>query len=141
MSNTDNDIFMHLSKQSYYTLLSGRWFTTKKLVSEAHWTHVPSADLPATFAQISSDSVKAHVLVSVPNIIYTIPPSSPFYYVTFNVYLGYTPGYLGSFIFNNALIFGAGHYYPRVKKRRPRVKIFITPQRKRRTAPRGYPRH
>jgi hypothetical protein len=62
---------------------------------------------------------------SVPSSIYTIPPSSPVYNVTYvtqtttsdgNVQASYTAGYLGSFVVGvgvGALIYGGtGYYYP-----------------------------
>ncbi len=71
------------------------------------------------------------VSVSVPPVMYTIPPSSPVYNVTYVrvysatpevVYVGYTPGYLGSYVAHGAVVYGTGwhyrpwwdhHYYPR----------------------------
>lgn len=50
-----------------------------------------------------------------------IPPSSPVYNVKFVtvyqatpevVYVGYTPGYLGSYVWNGAVVYGTGWYYP-----------------------------
>src|SRR6185503_3849105 len=47
------------------------------------------------------------VATSVPAVIYSIPPSSPLFYVTYarvygstpdQVYVGYTPGYLGTVV-------------------------------------------
>jgi hypothetical protein len=57
---------------------------------------------------------------SVPAAIYTIPPSSPVYYVTYVraysatpqvVYVGYTPGYLGSYVSHGCVVYGTGWYY------------------------------
>jgi hypothetical protein len=57
----------------------------------------------------------------VPSVIYTIPPSSPLYYVTYvyvygstprYVYVGYLPGYLGSYVDSDGLVvFGTGYPY------------------------------
>ncbi len=62
------------------------------------------------------------VAAEVPAVIYTIPPSSPVYNVTFVrvygstpevVYVGYTPGYFGSYLSNDGVVvFGTGYYYP-----------------------------
>jgi hypothetical protein len=62
------------------------------------------------------------VATSVPAVIYSIPPSSPLYYVTFvrvygstpdNVYVGYTPGYLGTVVCpDNVVVYGTGWDYP-----------------------------
>ena len=60
------------------------------------------------------------VATSVPSVIYSIPPSSPVYNVTFVrvytatptvVYVGYTPGYQGAFIYNGVVVYGTGYYY------------------------------
>lgn len=62
------------------------------------------------------------VATSVPAAIYTIPPSSPLYYVTFvriyaltgdTVYVGYTPGYQGTYIdpATGVVVYGTGYYY------------------------------
>ena len=58
---------------------------------------------------------------SVPVVIYSIPPSSPIYYVTFvrvygaspqYVYVGYTPGYYGTVIApGGVVVYGTGYYY------------------------------
>jgi hypothetical protein len=85
----------------YYLCLQGVWFMS------------PSATGPWTTAN------------SVPKEIYTIPPSSPFYNVTYvtqstapegTVESSYTAGYLGTFIAGAAvgaiLASGTGYYYP-----------------------------
>jgi len=60
------------------------------------------------------------VCVVVPTVIYTIPPSSPVYSVTYVrvysatpevVYVGYTPGYLGSYVAHGCVVYGTGWYY------------------------------
>ncbi|MEH6515433.1 MAG: hypothetical protein V7742_02040 [Halioglobus sp.] len=57
----------------------------------------------------------------VPDEIYTIPPESSLYYVTFVriyksepdvVYVGYTPGYTNTYVYNTTVVYGTGHYYP-----------------------------
>ncbi len=58
---------------------------------------------------------------SIPPAIYTIPPSSPMYNVTYvSVYgatpeavtYGYTAGYLMGFVTAGLLVYGTGYYYP-----------------------------
>jgi hypothetical protein len=62
------------------------------------------------------------VATSVPAVIYTIPASSPLHYVTYaqvygytpdEVYVGYTPGYLGTEVCpDGVVVYGTGYYYP-----------------------------
>jgi len=59
---------------------------------------------------------------SVPAVLYTIPPSSPIYYVTFvrvyrttptHVYVGYTSGYYGAVVApGGVVVYGTGYAYP-----------------------------
>ncbi|WP_089382604.1 hypothetical protein [Lutibacter agarilyticus] len=63
IENTGSNIFMNITNQTYYILLSGRWFTTKDL--KAKWTYIASEKLPEDFKNIGSDSTKAEVLSSV----------------------------------------------------------------------------
>lgn len=60
---------------------------------------------------------------SVPQVIYTIPPSSPLYNVTYvqvysstptTVTCGFTAGYMMGFITAGLLVYGTGYYYPPV---------------------------
>src|SRR5262249_57516231 len=61
------------------------------------------------------------VAASVPQVIYTIPVSSPLYYVTYVrvygatpevVYVGYTPGYLGTVVAaDGVVVYGTGDIY------------------------------
>ena len=61
------------------------------------------------------------VATSVPAEIYSIPPSSPIYYVTYvrvyratpaYVYVGYTPGYYGAVVApGGVVVYGTGYYY------------------------------
>jgi len=83
--------------ESYYVLKDGVWFVG------------PSPTGP--FA----------VATSVPQEIYTIPPSSPVYDVTYvraydtepdAVWYGYTMGYLGAYLAWDTLVYGSGWYYP-----------------------------
>ena len=63
MSNTDSDVFMALQSQTYYVLLSGRWFSSRSL--NGPWAYNAPDSLPPAFARIPADSPKAHVLASV----------------------------------------------------------------------------
>ena len=61
------------------------------------------------------------VATTVPAVIYTIPPSSPVYYVTYvrvyratptHVYVGYTPGYYGAVVApGGVVVYGTGYIY------------------------------
>lgn len=59
----------------------------------------------------------------IPSVIYTIPPSSPLFHDRYayvygatpeDVYVGYTPGYLGAFLSDDVVVFGTGWWYPGV---------------------------
>jgi len=61
------------------------------------------------------------VATSVPDEIYTIPPESPIYHVTFVrifyftdevVYVGYFPGYTNTYVYNTTIVYGTGYWYP-----------------------------
>jgi hypothetical protein len=88
-----------LSENGYYCVEAGVWF--KAASPQGPWT----------------------IVDSVPEEIYTIPPSSPIYYVTYVrvynstpdvVYVGYTPGYYGTVVSasTNTVVYGTGWYYP-----------------------------
>jgi hypothetical protein len=58
------------------------------------------------------------VATDVPAVIYTIPSSSPLHYVTYvrvygqngdEVYVGYTPGYYGTLVTDDVVVYGAGY--------------------------------
>jgi hypothetical protein len=60
---------------------------------------------------------------SVPVVIYTIPPSSPLYRVTYvrvydvtttTVTYGYTAGYTMGYVSSGVIVYGTGYYYPPV---------------------------
>lgn len=60
------------------------------------------------------------VCVDVPETVQDIPPEYPVYNVKYVhvyhytpqvVYVGYTPGYLGSYVYNGSIIYGTGYYY------------------------------
>lgn len=63
IKNSDNDIFMDVSGQQYYVLLSGRWYRSSSL--KGKWQYVDADRLPADFAKIPEGSPKDNVLVSV----------------------------------------------------------------------------
>ncbi len=63
MSNTDSDVFMEISSQKYFVLLSGRWYSAKSM--NGPWTYVPADKLPDDFAKIPEGSDKGHVLAHV----------------------------------------------------------------------------
>jgi hypothetical protein len=83
--------------RSYYALDNGVWF------------FADSADGPWTAA------------TTVPAVVYTIPRSDPLHYVTYvrvydvtpdEVYVGYTPGYVGSYTtIGGTVVYGSGWYY------------------------------
>ncbi|MFZ4775889.1 MAG: carbohydrate-binding family V/XII [Terrimicrobiaceae bacterium] len=207
VSNSSSSIFMNVTNQNYYVVISGRWFSSPAL--SGPWQYVSSAQLPPDFAnipetdpagavlasvagtpqageaaisstipqtasiprttattvtydgdpvfapikgtslsyatntgtpviQVSADAVYAvingvwfvatsaagpwTVADDVPDVIYTIPPSSPVFYAT-NVfvygstpdvvYTGYTPGYFGPCLSpEGVVVFGTGFWYP-----------------------------
>ena len=207
MGNTDSNVFLELSTQKYYILLSGRWYSGVAMSGNLVWTHVPNDELPKPFSDIPDDSVNGAVLsqvagtqqardavlentipqtaaidredssfsvqydgdpdfapiedikveyaqntasavfkygnlyyacddgvwyvansstgpwtvaTEVPDAIYNIPASNPHHNVTYVkvyevtpevVYVGYTPGYYGSYYYNGAVVYGSGWYY------------------------------
>jgi len=64
VTNTDSDLFMSLPQQSYYALLSGRWFHAPGL--EGPWEFAAGTSLPADFSRIPGGHPKSAVLASVP---------------------------------------------------------------------------
>ena len=89
---------IQVDAKTFYAVQNGVWFVAT------------SADGPWVVA------------TTVPSVIYTIPPSSPLYYVTYVriygsspevVYTGYTPGYLGSYSSDDGVVvYGTGYWYP-----------------------------
>ena len=88
---------IQVGPSAYYAVQAGVWFTATNVTGP--WS----------------------VATSVPPAIYTIPPSSPLYYVTYvkvyestpdNVYVGYTPGYTGSVVSTDGtVVYGTGYWY------------------------------
>jgi hypothetical protein len=87
-----------VTANSYYAVMNGVWFVANSATGP--WV----------------------VAISVPTVIYAIPPSSPVHKVTYvkvygstpeTVYVGYTPGYYGTVVSsNNVVVYGTGWYYP-----------------------------
>ena len=88
---------IQVSTNAYYAVTAGVWFTA------------PSVTGPWVVAS------------SVPAAIYAIPPSSPIHYVTYvriygttpgYVYVGYTPGYMGTVLTPyGTVVYGTGYAY------------------------------
>lgn len=64
MSNTEDDIIMDINTQTYYILISGRWYTSSSLTGN-DWAYIDSRDLPDDFGQIPTNSDVGSVLASV----------------------------------------------------------------------------
>jgi uncharacterized membrane protein YgcG len=89
---------IEVDSNHYYAVANGVWFTAS--VPGGPW----------------------HVATEVPSAIYTIPPSSPIYYVTYvrvysvtpeAVVVGYTPGYMGVVVNpDGTVVYGTGYVYP-----------------------------
>jgi hypothetical protein len=61
------------------------------------------------------------VATMIPAVIYTIPPDSPLYNVTYVriykttpevVYVGYTPGYTHTYVYHGTVVYGTGYWWP-----------------------------
>jgi hypothetical protein len=88
---------IRVKDDSYYAVEAGVWFTAPQLTGP--W----------------------RIATSVPEVIYTIPPAAPIYYVTYvRIYeatptavdVGYTPGYLGSVVSPyGTVVYGTGYNY------------------------------
>lgn len=98
-TNTVTPVVM-VGLQSYYACQNGVWFTSTS--ASGPWL----------------------VATTVPAVIYTIPASCPIHYVTYSyvygatsqyVYVGYTPGYMGTVLApGGVVVYGTGYYYPPV---------------------------
>jgi hypothetical protein len=96
VANSDLPL-IRVSNDAYYAVQAGVWFTANGLTGP--WS----------------------VAISVPPVIYTIPPSSPLFYVTYvkiydstpdSVYVGYTSGYTGSVVSSDGtVVYGTGYWY------------------------------
>ncbi|AYC34876.1 carbohydrate-binding family V/XII [Pseudomonas cavernae] len=65
LANADHAVFVDPASNTYYVLISGRWFSAPG--DQGPWRYVPGKELPADFAKISPEDPKANVLVSVPD--------------------------------------------------------------------------
>jgi len=63
VKNTESDVFLDVSTQLTYVLLSGRWY--RSTADKAAWEFVASDQLPLDFARIPVSSEKQHVLACV----------------------------------------------------------------------------
>lgn len=98
-ANTQTPVIM-VSPNSYYACQGGVWFLASN--AQGPWA----------------------VATTVPAAIYTIPASCPINYVTYAyvygstpsvVYVGYTPGYMGTVVApGGVVVYGTGYYYPPV---------------------------
>ncbi len=95
LTNCADPVF-EISAHSFYTVQNGVWFTASSMTGP--W-------LVASW---------------VPSSIYAIPPSSPYYYVTYvrvynstpdYVLVGYTPGYFGAYTQAGVVVYGTGYMY------------------------------
>ncbi len=64
VSNTDSDVVFEIASQSYYVLLSGRWYRTKDL-DNGPWTWVANDGLPSEFSDIPAESDVGYLRTSV----------------------------------------------------------------------------
>jgi len=97
-TNTALPVIYVSSAKAYWCVQNGVWFTSS--LPTGPWV----------------------VATSVPEVIYTIPVSSPIHYVTYVrvygtapgvVYVGYTPGYMGTVVSSDGVVvYGTGYYYP-----------------------------
>jgi hypothetical protein len=62
-ANTTSSLFMDVANQTYYLVISGRWFSTQNL--SGAWQFVPANQLPADFANIPENAPAGTVLASV----------------------------------------------------------------------------
>ncbi len=95
--NTSTPV-IQVNEKGYYAVDSGVWFTAE--APNGPW----------------------NVATSVPEAIYSIPPSSALHYITYVkvydstpdvVYVGYTPGYYGTIVSSSSstVVYGTGWYY------------------------------
>jgi hypothetical protein len=93
--NTSSEV-IHAAGR-YYAVHNGIWFV---------------ADVPTGPWAVAED---------IPPEIYSIPPSNPLYHDRYvyvygstpdDVYVGFTPGYLGAYVWDDTVVFGTGWWYP-----------------------------
>jgi hypothetical protein len=87
---------IRVAPDAYYAVVNGVWFTASGVAGT--WV----------------------VATEVPSEIYTIPASSPMHYVTYvrvydsdeeTVVVGYTPGYYGTVVSDEIVVYGTGYFY------------------------------
>ena len=93
---------IQVAPDAHYAVVAGVWFTATQLTGP--W----------------------RIATSVPSVVYTIPPSSSLYYVTYVkiyeatpqvVYVGYTPGYMGTVVSPyGTVVYGTGYAYSPVDR-------------------------
>lgn len=59
MSNTDSSVFMDVTEQQYYMVISGRWYQASSM--DSAWNYIDAEALPAAFARIPDDSNYADI--------------------------------------------------------------------------------
>jgi hypothetical protein len=64
VKNSENNVFMDIKSQSYFILISGRWYSSANL--SGPWAFVETEKLPEDFAKIPEGSDMDVVLASVP---------------------------------------------------------------------------
>ncbi len=63
ITNSGSSVFMNVTNQNYYVVISGRWFSSPSLAGP--WQFVPSGQLPPDFANIPESDPAGTVLASV----------------------------------------------------------------------------
>ena len=130
--NTEDQVIYVDNK--YYCCKNGIWYVTDKLLTvkekaAENVENVPggadaealktSEDISGAALNLSYGTIWS-VCSVVPPVIYTIPPSCPAYPVTYcrvyddtpeDVYVGYTPGYEGSYCYDDCMVYGTGYGY------------------------------
>ena len=92
--NTESSVFKDGS--TYYLCDNGIWFESNS--PSGQWT--VSDNRPAEVTKIPASHPTYHTKYV---YIYETTPTV--------VYVGYTPGYSGSYIYHNTVVYGTGHYY------------------------------
>ena len=65
VTNSPNKLFLDLTTQYHYALISGRWYRTTTL-AQGQWSYVPAASLPGDFAMIPAEHPTESVRAAVP---------------------------------------------------------------------------
>jgi hypothetical protein len=64
VKNSEDNVVMDIGTQSYYILISGRWYSSKQL--SGPWSYIDAEDLPESFAKIPEGTDQDVLLSSVP---------------------------------------------------------------------------